>query len=124
MVKQIPDAGMLRHTHDAIQTNDTAVELSSVPNVCRIEWWCGRFSLLQIAATQLFQIYESCNIGEIILGIYDLALEDSESSKEHCRMIDEILTGDIFTSLRRVQLSQISSWIFPNSTITQAFVCR
>ena len=97
---------MLPHTHDAIHTNDTAVELSSLPNLRRIEWWCGRFSLLQIAATQLFQIYESCNIGVIILGIYNLAPEDPESSKEHCRMINEILTNDIFPSLRRVQLSQ------------------
>ena len=82
------------------------VGLSSLPNLRRIEWWCGQFSLLQISATQLCRIYESCKFGEIILGIYNLAPEDRESSKEHCRMINEILTNDIFPSLRRVQLSQ------------------
>ena len=86
---------MFPHTHDAIQTNDTIVELSSLPILRRIEWWCSRFSLLRIAATQLFWIYESCKIEEIILWIYNLASEDPESSKEHCRMIEETLNGPI-----------------------------
>ena len=94
---------MLRHTHDAIQTNDTAVELSSVPNVCRIEWWCGSSRIFQIAAMQFCSFRTPCKLVEIIL---DFDHDGDEGTKDHCKAIDEALSSDNFPSLRSVQLDE------------------
>ena len=63
----------------------------------------NHITVLYIAATQLSSIDSPCKVEEVKFAIWD---EEGgyEQVKDHCKIIDEVLTGDNFPSLRRVQL--------------------
>ena len=102
-MKKIADNSMLSNIHRAIQTNDTPVVLSSLPNLRRITWMGFGSGLFQTAATQLCLIREPCKVEEIIFYTHSYHIEKDKSSEDR-RIIEEALTSDNLPSLRSVQL--------------------
>ena len=93
-----------------IQIDGLLAILSTLPNIHRIEWGgeetidprYNHFHLFHLVATQLCSISSPCQI--IVVRLSPASWERSEHAKDHCKLIDEVLTGDNFPSLRHVQL--------------------
>ena len=78
------------------------VVLPSFPNLRRMMWYGNYCNIFRIAATQLCSIPAPCKIAEV--GFIVQSYEGFEPVKDHCKLIDELLTGDNFPSLRHVQV--------------------
>ena len=78
------------------------VVLPSFPNLRRMMWYGNYCNIFQIAATQFCSIPAPCKIVEVGFIVEDYG--GFEPVKKHCKLIDEVLTGDNFPSLCCVQL--------------------
>ena len=75
--------------------------LSSLRNIRTIKWKGNYSNIFHIAGIQLSSILSPCKITEISL----IAQEEGyEKVDHHCKLIDEVLTGDNFPFPQRVQL--------------------